>query len=258
MFKDMQIETTNHCNNACIYCPHKSMTRDKGFMSIEDIKIILDKAKAYGITKVYPFLTGEPTLHPQFEEIVVLIKSMGFICPIITNAGVKSLLPAYRLLGPEDSITVSLDTVNPDTYKKIRGQAIDNALMFTEELARNQSNVPISFQCIRTPLHQEGDEAGFIRYSMQNNVHYGCSDIVNWAGEIDSNVINGRDYCSRLASNVNILLNGDVCLCCVDYKPTHIVGNIFSEELSTIQERMKVFIDEFPKGICKGCNGRFA
>jgi MoaA/NifB/PqqE/SkfB family radical SAM enzyme len=63
----VDIELTNHCNLACIMCPRHAMKRDKGFMSDEIFRKIIDECAKYK-TPIRFIRFGEPFLHPNIVE----------------------------------------------------------------------------------------------------------------------------------------------------------------------------------------------
>ena len=65
--------------------------------------------------------------------------------------------------------------------------------------------------------------------------------------------------CLRLTTDLAVLANGDVALCCVDYNGQHIMGNIFEDSIINIynNEKFQYMRDNFPTGLCKECNCRW-
>lgn len=64
--KKIYIEITNICNLNCSFCSKNS--RKKENMTLEEFKQILEKIK-HRTESIYLHVTGEPLLHPNFEEI---------------------------------------------------------------------------------------------------------------------------------------------------------------------------------------------
>lgn len=260
MVSRVQIEITNTCNNACVYCPHKQMTRKFGFMSMDNIRHILDKCKEQGVKEVYPMLNGEPTLHPQFLEVVKLIKSYGFRCPIITNfsnLNEEKIKELSQILDGNDSLVISLDAVTPELYRQVRGGNPDQVLKNLEVLKSTPFNCYVAVQVIRTKFHTEEDVNNVRNFFRGSFVQVSVAEVLNWGGAIESKVVNKRNSCSRLVNDICIFLNGDVPLCCIDYDGKHNFGNIFGDSLDTIDKRREKFITEFPQGLCVTCNGRW-
>ncbi len=70
------VRLTRACNNHCIFCLDKE-AQDGSCIPIEDIKKDLVRGRGNNATKVI-LSGGEPTIHPDFLEIVKLAKEMRF------------------------------------------------------------------------------------------------------------------------------------------------------------------------------------
>ena len=67
MIKKVYFEITNVCNLSCSFCPKTK--RKKRFVSLSEFEEVAKKLE--GKTEyLYLHLMGEPTLHPELEEIL--------------------------------------------------------------------------------------------------------------------------------------------------------------------------------------------
>lgn len=83
----IKFELINACNLKCIHCyvADRSMQLKTEYLNFEDICCVLEQVKEMGTTNI--ILTGgEPLLHPDFKNIVHIIKNMNFILTLFTNA----------------------------------------------------------------------------------------------------------------------------------------------------------------------------
>ncbi len=78
----MNIILTTRCNRSCSFCFAKDTYAPD--MSLENVQKVLDFQK---INEIHTFriLGGEPTLHPQFVQIVELARSQGFSLFMMSN-----------------------------------------------------------------------------------------------------------------------------------------------------------------------------
>lgn len=116
------VELTNQCNVSCTFCPRQSVDMKIGFMSMELYKKIIDEASDHLPVKLVIFFRGESLLHPEFIECVKYAKDKG-IGPIqyATNAFELTNDMADKLLETGiDFISFSLDTLDPEIYRKSR------------------------------------------------------------------------------------------------------------------------------------------
>ena len=85
----INMETTNGCNASCIMCPHESMERAVGTMSMELFQQVVDEVVATGLP-VKMFVVsgfGEPLLDRKIAERIRYIKSKGdYYTKFHTNA----------------------------------------------------------------------------------------------------------------------------------------------------------------------------
>lgn len=94
---------------------------------------------------------GEPTCHPQFLEILALVKKSGFRLSILTNgvnlspADVKEL--SYILEPERDLLLVGLDAADRFTYRNLRGQDHFNSLLETLDMLRAAA-LPFATQAV--------------------------------------------------------------------------------------------------------------
>lgn len=116
------VELTNQCNVSCTFCPRQSVDMKIGFMSMELYKKIIDEASDHLPVKLVIFFRGESLLHPEFIECVKYAKDKE-IGPIqyATNAFELTNDMADKLLETGiDFISFSLDTLDPEIYRKSR------------------------------------------------------------------------------------------------------------------------------------------
>ena len=115
----LRITITNRCNENCIYCHHDGMVSSKDEMTPDEIYAICKIAKKIGVRKIR-LSGGDPLVRKDIVEIVEKIASLDFKDISLTTNGV--LLEKYAKDLKDaglDRINVSLDTLNPDTYKFI-------------------------------------------------------------------------------------------------------------------------------------------
>lgn len=118
---EMGIELTNRCNLTCIHCLRDG-NLDKEDLPVELLRRILKEAKTYGISHI-AFTGGEPTIHPQLDEILKIVTGMGFTYHIVTNAwNFMEVFPILEKYGFSSlkGLSFSLDSPTKDIHDKIR------------------------------------------------------------------------------------------------------------------------------------------
>lgn len=120
----LRISITNRCNVNCIYCHHDGMLDSSSEMTPDEIYEICRIAKLIGVEKIR-LSGGEPLVRPDIVEIVEKVASLDFRDISITTNGIFLDKYAQDLRDAGlDRINVSLDTLNPETYKNIVGKNV--------------------------------------------------------------------------------------------------------------------------------------
>lgn len=72
-FSEIRIENTNRCGYKCFFCPRDLHTRDQGFMSMDDLALVLDRVGDHrGRVDLHGF--GEPLLDRLLPDKVALVR----------------------------------------------------------------------------------------------------------------------------------------------------------------------------------------
>jgi MoaA/NifB/PqqE/SkfB family radical SAM enzyme len=128
----IDLDTTNICNQACYYCNTEQFREDKPvYQSVEQYLNLIDKLYSWrnydsnviGTTSNIIFSGGgEPTLLPGYKDIIESAIDKGFAVAMNTN-GTK----LHKLLNISDDkikrmayIGLDIDSGDPDTYESIR------------------------------------------------------------------------------------------------------------------------------------------
>ena len=69
-------ELTNLCNFSCVHCI-RDEEGPKHHLPMALVAKVLAEVQAYQQVRVVAFTGGEPTLHPQFADIVELVTTSG-------------------------------------------------------------------------------------------------------------------------------------------------------------------------------------
>ena len=166
------LELTNKCNFHCEFCPSDSQTRLHGYMDLSLAKKIFDEiSKKKLVSQVHLHLMGEPTLHPQLNDILSYARNKNVTINLTTNGStlVKKKVPKL-LESISGSITASLMTPTEETYK-IRGDVglswsryIDNfRLLVREHLLRISKGEKIDYIISMRIMVSEKNRKGTVK-----------------------------------------------------------------------------------------------
>jgi len=114
------------CNLACRHCwiePTVQSGENGGeHVKIEYVEKVIQEAKPLGLSSV-KLTGGEPLLHPQFREIINLLKDAKLKIQIETNGTLidAKLAEFLKRSGHVSDISVSLDGADARTHEAMRG-----------------------------------------------------------------------------------------------------------------------------------------
>jgi GTP 3',8-cyclase len=116
---NLRISLTPKCNLSCMYCHREGEKAPQGPLSAAEIAEVLRVAAGFGIRSV-KFTGGEPMLRPDLIEIIRSVPP-GMESSITTNGTLLAGCAADLKRAGLRRVNVSIDSLDPATYKKITG-----------------------------------------------------------------------------------------------------------------------------------------
>jgi MoaA/NifB/PqqE/SkfB family radical SAM enzyme len=128
-----QIIPIRRCNLACTYC--NEFDKDSPPVPTATMLRRIDKLGELG-TSIITFSGGEPTLHPDLDELIARARERGAIVTIITNGYflVPERIKRLNKAGL-DYLQISIDNVQPDDVSKKSLKVLDRKLQWLAEYA---------------------------------------------------------------------------------------------------------------------------
>ena len=178
------------CNYECIMCGGKwSSSIRKNREKLPPIKspyddLFIEQLKEFiPKLKVCNFLGGEPFLNPIYYKILDLILSINpnIRVNITTNGSIfNSRIKEYFKNFPNLNITVSLDSLNNETYNKIRKNGNFNIVMSNiEEFKKYNVFKGIAFCPMIQNIYELPD---IVLYCIKNDIFLGINDVHSHLG----------------------------------------------------------------------------
>jgi radical SAM protein with 4Fe4S-binding SPASM domain len=106
----LRVETSQECNLKCLYCNSSTEFKPPDEISFDQIKQAILQAKALGARSVVVTGGGEPTIYPQFPELVKFINQENLIPVIFTNGQELTARLAKFLFKENASVLFKLDS----------------------------------------------------------------------------------------------------------------------------------------------------
>ena len=272
-FRRALIEIGNECNLRCYFCAKSR--RSKVIMPVEKFEFAAKQVNEFA--KVISLhLLGEPLLHPDFPEIIVVAEKLGLSLNLVTNG---TLAASYgdEVWGKKcfRQVTFSAQSLSCFAPEKQKEKIAE----YVEFAKRNCRRFKVSFRLrgdlgssfVRSiagqfmmafghfsngggqdkPLEWNGQP-----FTLAERIFLNHGEIFSWRG--------GRPQqapCLGLRHHFGILSDGTVVPCCADYDGAMAIGNIFKTPLAeillspkTLALRRAIEGKEGPMPeYCKGC-----
>jgi radical SAM protein with 4Fe4S-binding SPASM domain len=134
----LQVELTSHCNLKCQMCPLtlgiSSTATNPGHISELTWNQVVEQAKKIGRVQLTGY--GEPFSNPRFLDYLEELDRLGIETAFSTNGIGATEAKAKRLgaLKHLAQVNVSIDSPDPATYLKIRGERVERALLGAQRI----------------------------------------------------------------------------------------------------------------------------
>lgn len=261
----IQIQTQSRCNGQCSICPYRitSKVLDHGVMEWELFSKLTDELVSEKKSPMLMFaLHNEPLLDKRIFEWVKYVKSKNpkCYCVIPTNG---ELLDIFTLTEIKQSgvnqLNINLGAHSKEIYERIHtGLDYERVTKNVNRLLADETmkhKLQIIFVLNRENAH-EAPQA--LRYWKQHGVRTKVVQLTNRAGSLDTYEtfkLKNAHYAGtlllrgwkNLMSNtrrsigcelpfyqMNILFNGDVIICTLDWKRAIVIGNVKTSSLRSI------------------------
>ncbi len=168
--KRIHLELTNVCNLNCVFCPKSVMTRPAGFIDTELAKKAIKEIAENGLCEKITFhVMGEPTLHPDFFEILDYAALRGLEVGLTTNGTALAGRTGKRLLDYElHQVDVSLQTPDEKSFALRKagtltfGRYLDGIMEFFSAYHHRYPKSIFKFRLMNTAMKSNSGDAGQI------------------------------------------------------------------------------------------------
>lgn len=278
--KYIMIQTTSYCNADCIICPYGGLVKKQpqGLMDLNTYHKIINEASNYDVKRILLYLMNEPLMDKDIVSKINYAKEKNpkAIVHIVSNGSLLNKRLSRNLINSKlDYIEFSVLANSQESYRKIMhldfDKTINNILNFIK-LARmkNKGKYYINIDITRTPNllsdKEKSEIISFWKGAGIKNINYfnmptNRAGNVSFLPKVKHDFING---CNSIWANemIHILYNGDVILCCMDWRREVVLGNVKKDNLYNIwnakrYDRIRMMrngkIESPPNFICKRC-----
>ncbi len=234
-------------------CPRGlgKMKRPRGFMRMETVELLLNHFHpSQQLVRVHHF--GEAILHPEIHTILNMLGTKGLTTVLSLNPATLTPELIQKILSSKVNIVCfSLDGFSDKNLRDIRGIqcGFNKCWEMIEQLiqeSRNQSQFILKvIQMVRLNANlQDIDRFNRIKEIYpEPDVHLYLAENIGFGdlSLVEQTLTNGNDRIQKTASpcaapfsEISVLWNGDVVLCCYDYDGFQVIGNIHEQSISDI------------------------
>lgn len=252
VIRELNFELCSACNLRCKWCSLNSLLRG-GVMKIETFKKVLEEIRdeeKFQVRTLNLHHSGDVLLHPKFGEFLDAVSAEKTRRPA-TFPHVQLLTSATHLKGDKaeallesdavDWLRFSVDGGNPKDFEAIRvgakwDQVVGNINAFLDEADRRGKKIRTGI--ISVFETSEPDISDEFRRLVHRVTNYMPRLPHNWVGKKDLGVpatpVHPQGLCSFILSQIVVLYDGKVTLCCADLNGEGVIGDHSTESLYDI------------------------
>ncbi len=284
----IDLEVTSACNAVCQFCPRDVMPDTSRFMEIELIEQLADQIRN---RQSPPHITlcgiGEPTLHPQIEQIVEILAAAGASLNMTTNGsrmtvdlfenlvdkGIKQFNFSLNALTAETHATVmkmkGFDriTQSVEAVLKVKGDRYPRVVVILSLVVCKQNEHEIEgfvekwrySNASQIWLHPVNNRAGLLTNAIKpiNLIPYKKKYENDGRVYVDIyQALSTENHICPIVQSLNFIsADGELRLCAMDYRRSTAYGNIKDSNLKDMfDSKMNSYIYGETSDLCLGCD----
>ena len=241
----INIETTNHCNEECWFCPRADATRGFGFMAVDLVKKIVGQGVPHGGIVYYLHKDGEPLMHPRILDIIAYIKAAHpkNEVRLTTNGVLLHEKTARQLIHLKvDQLRVGIRAAARDTYIRIhKKDHFDRVKDNVERMIQLKEEMGVNLPMMIVQIVVCEDTAAEIELFRQQwggkDVFMEIKDFMSWGGwTADTTLAKNNDDprrppCIDPFHNLVVNWDGKVSLCSLDWDAKVPLGHVGTQDV---------------------------
>lgn len=271
--KSILIETLNICQGECKFCPYQNIRAGEKttFLNFERYKEMIKEISYYDVKRLTLFDNNEPLIDPRIYEFIKYAYDNLNDVELTLSTNGRLLSKEVLIKLKESGLThlyVSIPTVNKENYYHLMGNDIIPILNLLKGIDDKKLLKMIRIAVPKTKYYEPSEmtkELGKYTICAWDLEYRGAWNMESIFDEITDHL----DYtgpCDRPLDQMVISSNGNVIICCRDWKYENIIGNIYENTLYEIwhNEKMteiqKLIVEQNYNAIncCKDCNMNIA
>ena len=171
----LRISVTDRCNFRCLYCMPVAGLQwlpKSEILSYEEIARVVSELAPLGLRRIR-ITGGEPTLRPELDKLVAMVRAIPEIDDIsLSTNGVRlpALAPALRAAGL-NRVNMSADSLQPDRIKAIARRNIEFDPVAAAAAAEESGLSPIKLNVVVMRGINDDEIEDFARLTFEREWH---------------------------------------------------------------------------------------
>ncbi len=239
------------CNADCVWCPYGATqaAASHGRMDEALMHALLDECAARHVRRISPYLMNEPLVDARIWETVRTInrRAPGARVTLTTNGSLlgPEAVREILALGPGlHELAVSVQGTEDAAYRETMrgrltlGETVENVLALARALrARRAVRPALTVTMVGTRLI---DTARALAYWSAQGIAARVTPLDNQGGlvtispDLPLGVMAVNDPCPRPHKQAYVMWDGDVVVCCTDYRRSVVLGSLRRQSLHDI------------------------
>ena len=276
--RTVQFQTLSSCNAACVFCPHRHSPGDipRGRMDDALIGKIIAECGRHLVGRINPYLTNEPLLDERMPAILRAVKKASIRSirtKINTNAQLLTDETGKALIAAKlNHLWISVNGYSANTYRESMNLDFDLTMRNIDTFLWNKKKARGKYPYVRIvtirtrAVEKELEKAR--AYWAGRDVTFSIHHLDNRAGEdITSGIrpagetLEPKRGCELFLKQAYIVENGDMIICCHDWRQSVVVGNVARTSIAEVwnSDHFKKLIYEYYAEkfdnieICRNC-----
>lgn len=262
------LEITNICNLDCLFCPKTKRARHS--LSPVEFDLLTDRLQGR-VKFLYFHLMGEPLLHANLPEFVVMARKKGFVPVLTTNGTLVSRAGALIDAQPH-KVQISLHSHEGNGLHNLEKYAND-VMDFAKAAAErgiiivlrlwnqggydseNARLMELLATHIQRPWTQRYDG-----WRLAGNIYLEFDNMFEWPDSERDEYVADEAFCYALRNQIGVLADGTVVPCCLDHDGDIALGNLFEQSLEEVlaSPRSRAIFEGFTRHeavepLCRRC-----
>jgi radical SAM protein with 4Fe4S-binding SPASM domain len=227
--KHVQVQTINKCNRSCAFCPSEKFPRQLKLMPLEIYQRVLTGLAALGFTgRFSPYLQGESLLDNRLPQLLSLAREALPRAKVLiqTNGDALTVEKGLALFGAGLHKLIINCYDDQAQVARIRG-VVREMVQRRTDLQLVNGNLGRMIRPEQGPIRRE--------IAIDDKTWWQEDTAENWGGNIPGALPQPlRKSCIRPFQQLYVHANGNVVLCCCDWKGEVVFGNVMEANLSEI------------------------